>query len=231
MRDVLLVTFLAVALPLMLWRPAWGALGLGLVRDHEPAPLAWGFAATIPFAWAIGIATVHRRRFLEGTQAAEGRRCDGRPVLFVVYMIFTTFFALVPDRAWPMLERAVKIQVGTLLALIAALSQGPRPRADLGHRWLDRLLRGQGRHLHDRDARPVPGLGSGGQLHCGQQRLRPGDRDVDPAVGLPVYAVQGRGRGFGSASLPRSLFPPFPPSAAIRGEQSSRSSPWPSSFG
>ena len=33
-------------------------------------------------------------------------------------MIFTTFFALVPDRAWPMLERAVKVQVGTLLALM-----------------------------------------------------------------------------------------------------------------
>ena len=32
-------------------------------------------------------------------------------------MVFTTFLALVPDSAWPMLERTVKIQVGTLLAL------------------------------------------------------------------------------------------------------------------
>ena len=33
-------------------------------------------------------------------------------------MLFTTSFALVPDRAWPMFERAIKVQVGTLLALV-----------------------------------------------------------------------------------------------------------------
>ncbi|MGH2550626.1 MAG: putative O-glycosylation ligase, exosortase A system-associated, partial [Thermomicrobiales bacterium] len=34
------------------------------------------------------------------------------------YIFCTTLVALVPDRAWPMLERAVKVQIGTLLALI-----------------------------------------------------------------------------------------------------------------
>ena len=61
MRDVLLVAFMAVALLFMVWRPAWGALGwvwFGIMNPHR---LAWGFATTIPFAWAIGIATVSER--------------------------------------------------------------------------------------------------------------------------------------------------------------------------
>ena len=118
MRDVLLVAFMAVALLLMMWRPAWGALGwvwFGIMNPHR---LAWGFATTIPFAWAIGIATVLGAAFSREPKHLKGGMATFVLLLFVLYMLFTTYLALVPDRAWPMFERAVKVQVGTLLALV-----------------------------------------------------------------------------------------------------------------
>jgi probable O-glycosylation ligase (exosortase A-associated) len=117
MRDVLLVAFMAVALPLMMWRPAWGALGwvwFGIMNPHR---LTWGFATTIPFAWAIGIVTVIGAVFSKDPKRLKGGLATGILLAFVAYMVFTTFFALAPLKAWPMLERTVKIQVGTLLAL------------------------------------------------------------------------------------------------------------------
>ncbi len=117
MRDVLLVAFMAVALPLMMWRPAWGALGWvwwGIMNPHR---FAWGFATTIPFAWAIGIVTVIGALFSKEPKRLKGGLATGILLVFVAYMVFTTFFALAPLKAWPMLERTVKIQVGTLLAL------------------------------------------------------------------------------------------------------------------
>jgi putative inorganic carbon (hco3(-)) transporter len=118
MRDVLLVAFMAVALPLMMWRPAWGALGWvwwGIMNPHR---LTWGFATTIPFAWAIGIVTVIGAVFSKEPKRLKGGLATGILLVFVAYMVFTTFFSLAPIKAWPMLERTVKIQVGTLLALI-----------------------------------------------------------------------------------------------------------------
>lgn len=117
MRDVLLVAFMAVAIPLMAWRPPWGALGwvwFGLMNPHR---LAWGFATSIQFAWLIGLATILGAIFSKEPKRLKGGGATAVLLLFIAYVIFTTFFAMVPDRAWPMLERAVKIQIGTLLAL------------------------------------------------------------------------------------------------------------------
>lgn len=118
MRDALLVAFMAVAIPLMAWRPHWGALGwvwFGIMNPHR---MAWGFAMSIPFAWLIGIATVIGALFSKQPKRLKGGGATAVLLLFVAYITFTTFFALVPDRAWPMLERAVKVQVGTLLTLV-----------------------------------------------------------------------------------------------------------------
>ncbi len=118
MRDVLLVTLMTVLLPLILLRPTWGALAWvwwGIMNPHR---LAWSFAVTFPFAQAIGIATVLGALFSREPKRLKGGAATAVLLCFVAYIFFTTFFALVPDSAWPMLERAVKVQIGTLLALI-----------------------------------------------------------------------------------------------------------------
>jgi putative inorganic carbon (hco3(-)) transporter len=117
MRDVLLVLFMVGLLPLLMWRPTWGALAWvwwGIMNPHR---LAWGFAQSIPFAQAIFAVTVIGALFSREPKKLKGGLATFVLLLFVVYMVFTTYFALVPDKAWPMLERAVKVQIGTLLAL------------------------------------------------------------------------------------------------------------------
>ena len=117
MRDILLVSFMTVLLPLLIWRPTWGALAWvwwGIMNPHR---LAWGFAMTIPFAWAIGIATLVGALLSREPKRLKGGAATFVLLLFVAYIVFTTFFALVPERAWPALDRAVKVQIGTLLTL------------------------------------------------------------------------------------------------------------------
>lgn len=118
MRDALLVAFMAVAVPLMAWRPTWGALAWVWWGVMNPHRLAWGFAMSIPFAWIIGIATVIGAVFSKEPKRLKGGAATFVLLLFIAYMLFTSFFALVPDRAWPMFERTVKVQIGTLMALI-----------------------------------------------------------------------------------------------------------------
>ncbi len=118
MRDVLLVAFMIALLPLIFWRPTWGALAwvwFGLMNPHR---LTWGFAQTLPFGQAIGIATVIGALFSTEPKRLKGGLATFVLFLLVAYIIFTTFFALIPERAWPMLERAVKVQIGTVLALV-----------------------------------------------------------------------------------------------------------------
>lgn len=118
MRDALLIGFMAVALIVMVLRPTWGVLSWvwwGIMNPHR---FTWGLATTIPFAWAIGIATVIGAVFSKEPKRLKGGLATAILLALVAYMAFTTLFALVPLKAWPMLERTAKIQIGTLLALV-----------------------------------------------------------------------------------------------------------------
>lgn len=117
MRDIVLTLAVAIALPFMVWRPPFGALSWtwwGLMNPHR---LTWGFAYSAPFAqWIIG-ATVLGALFSPEPKRAKGGAATVVLFLFIVYVAVTTLFALVPDRASPMLERTVKVQIGTFIAL------------------------------------------------------------------------------------------------------------------
>jgi len=117
MRDVLLVSFFVLALPLAVWRPSWGALGWVWFGIFNPHRYAWGFATTLPFATAIFVATAIGALFSSEPKRLKGGMATAVLLIFICYMVGTTFFALAPDRAWPTLERALKIQLGTLLVL------------------------------------------------------------------------------------------------------------------
>jgi len=105
-------------LPLMVWRPTWGALiwvWLGIFNPHR---YAWGFATTLPFSAAAFVATVVGALFSNEPKRLKGGVATAVLLVFICYMVGTTFFALVPDSAWPALNRAIKVQLGTLLVLI-----------------------------------------------------------------------------------------------------------------
>jgi probable O-glycosylation ligase (exosortase A-associated) len=117
-RDVILTLLIGLALPLMIWRPRFGALAwawFGLMNPHR---LTWGFAYSLPFGQMIIGATLIGALVSREPKTFKGGLAT--VVLFVLlcYFAVTTMFALNPTRAIPMLERAVKVQVGTFLALL-----------------------------------------------------------------------------------------------------------------
>lgn len=117
MRDLLLVSLFVLALPLAVWRPSWGALGWAWFGIFNPHRYAWGFATTLPFATAIFTATAIGALFSSEPKRLKGGAATAVLLIFICYMVATTFLALLPDKAWPTLERTLKIQLGTLLVL------------------------------------------------------------------------------------------------------------------
>lgn len=118
MRDLLLVTIVAAALPWMLRRPAVGVffwVAFGLLNPHR---LTWGFAYNLPFAQIIAITTVLGVLFSGEPRRFKGGAAAWVLLLFLAWTLVTTTTALVPDRAQGMLERVLKIQFGTFLALL-----------------------------------------------------------------------------------------------------------------
>ena len=116
MRDYVLTAFVFALLPVCLVRPWLGILAwywLGLMNPHR---LTWGFAYTMPFAMLVGIAT------LLGAVMAK----DRRPIpwnrelilmaILLAYFTVTTFFAWVPEYAWPQWEKVAKIIFMTFVA-------------------------------------------------------------------------------------------------------------------
>jgi putative inorganic carbon (HCO3(-)) transporter len=117
-RDAALLAVFMIALPLMLWRPTWGALSWVWFGIFNPNRYAWGFAATLPFAAAIFVATFIGAFFSKEPKRMKGGVAAAVLLAFLSYTVFTTFVALVPDRAWDGLGTVMKIQFGTLLVLV-----------------------------------------------------------------------------------------------------------------
>jgi putative inorganic carbon (HCO3(-)) transporter len=117
MRDVVLTLAFVLALPFMVWRPTVGVFSWTLFGLMNPHRLTWGFAYTLPFAQVIFAATVLGALFSREPKKMKGGAAAVVLFIFVCYLAMTTLFALVPDKATPMLERAVKVQIGTFLAL------------------------------------------------------------------------------------------------------------------
>ena len=118
MRDVILTLLIVLALPLMVWRPPFGALSWTWFSLMNPHRLAWGFANTMPFGQMIIGATLLGMLFSKEPKKPKGGVAAVILFVLVAYFAATTLFALIPANAGPALERAVKIQIGTFLALL-----------------------------------------------------------------------------------------------------------------
>ena len=155
----------------------------------NPHRLTWGFAYALPFSQMIIGATLLGAVVSKEPKKPKGGAATVVLLLFVCYFVATTLFALVPDVRGPGARARRQDPDRDLPRAAPAVQARARRRADVGHRGVDRLLRGEGRALHDRDARRRPCVGPGRQLHRRQQRLCAGDRDVDPGLGVPLHAV------------------------------------------
>jgi probable O-glycosylation ligase (exosortase A-associated) len=122
-RDLILtLVFLALIIP-AIKRPWLCILIWAWFSYMNPHRLCWGFAATFPFA-AITAGVTVAALFISGEpKRIPWTRETLLLMLFVLWMSFTTLFALNPQGAWPYWNQTIKIQFMTFLTLMAMTSR------------------------------------------------------------------------------------------------------------
>jgi putative inorganic carbon (HCO3(-)) transporter len=119
MRDLLLVGVFVAILPMAL-KHTWIAVNLWTwISVMNPHRLAWGFAYSMPFAMIAAIAAFasipgNRNKLRFPTDAAVVFL-----LLFIAWTCVTTVFSFYPAASADQLNKVIKIQVMTLVALAA----------------------------------------------------------------------------------------------------------------
>jgi len=127
MRDLVLVAFVFGAIPWMLCKPHLGVLMWSWLGYMNPHRLTWGFAYSFPFAQVAALCTLGPLLFCKDRQRFPVTLLTVLWGLLIVWMIFTTQFAIVTDMAWQHLDKVMKIH---LIALVTVLLINNRERLD-----------------------------------------------------------------------------------------------------
>ena len=123
MRDLLLCMLVFGALPFVLRWPFLGVLlwtWLGLMNPHR---FLWGFGLGLPFAQVVFLATVAGLLLAREPWKVPMKAEVWLLVLFGLWMLFTTRFALFPSVADVQWQKVWRVLLGTLLTLQLATSQ------------------------------------------------------------------------------------------------------------
>ena len=118
MRDLLVTAIVFGALPFIFRRPWLGVLLWSWISYMNPHRLAYGFAYDFPFAMIIAIVTITAFLFSHEKKTFPWTWETVLLLLFIGWMLFTTFFALYPDLAWAEWNRVWKIQLFVVLTAI-----------------------------------------------------------------------------------------------------------------
>jgi probable O-glycosylation ligase (exosortase A-associated) len=118
MRDLLLTLFVFGSLPFIIRKPFFGVLMFSWLSYMNPHRLTWSYAYDMPFAAAVALATI--------VGLVVTRERDRIPVnalmivwfLWIVWLNVTTLFASDPDLAFGQWNRAIKVQIFSLITLV-----------------------------------------------------------------------------------------------------------------
>ena len=118
MRDILLTAIFFGVLPFAISRPYIGIYiwcWLGFMNPHR---LTYGFAYDFPFAQIIAIVIFGSMLKLRVPVRVPWTRETVLLLIFVLWMLFTTFFAMNTDGAWNQWDKVWKIQLMIFVTLM-----------------------------------------------------------------------------------------------------------------
>jgi probable O-glycosylation ligase (exosortase A-associated) len=118
MRDIIIAAIIFGAVPFMLSRPNIGVYLWCWISYMNPHRLAFGWAYHYPFAGVIAGSTLIGTLFTKDRQRFPWTGITILWLGLILWMNFTTLFALVPDDAANQWDRAMKIQLMTFLTLL-----------------------------------------------------------------------------------------------------------------
>lgn len=118
MRDIVVTLIVFGALPYILMRPHIGVYMWSWIGYMAPHRLGWGFATNLPFAALIGAVTLAALLFSKEPKRIPLTSITITLILFLVWMVITTIFAIDPELSTPQLSKVLKIQLVIFLTLM-----------------------------------------------------------------------------------------------------------------
>ena len=118
MRDIALILFFFSILPYVFKRPYIGVYiwtWLGLMNPHR---LTWGFAFNFPFAEITALTILSSMLASKEPKKIPWTRETILLLIFILWMLFTTFFAFYPDLAWEQWDKVWKIMLMTYVTMM-----------------------------------------------------------------------------------------------------------------
>ena len=117
MRDLFILGLVLGALPFAV-RFTWAAVLLWTwISIMNPHKLAYGFAYGAPFAAVAAGAAALSLIFNRNRFKLPASPIVAVLILFVLWMCVTTYFAYFPESSWVQLNKVLKIQLMTLVAM------------------------------------------------------------------------------------------------------------------
>lgn len=118
MRDILVTAIIFGLLPFAFKRPWIGIMLWTWLAYMNPHRQAWGFAYDFPFAYIVAVVTI--TAFFLSTEKKEmiWTRETVLLLIFVGWMLLTTFFAFYPQLAWLQWNKVWKIQLMIFLIIM-----------------------------------------------------------------------------------------------------------------
>jgi probable O-glycosylation ligase (exosortase A-associated) len=117
-RDIAVTLAVFGSLPFILWRPWLGVLVFAWLGFMNPHRMAWGFSTTMPFAMIVALTTLVGMLISREPKKIPWTRESVVLLCLILWMVFTTFFAIYPALAWVQLEKVVKIQLMIFVAMM-----------------------------------------------------------------------------------------------------------------
>jgi len=118
MRDLFVTAVIFGLLPFVFKRPWVGVLLWSWIGYMNPHRLAYGFAYDFPFAMVVGLVTIVAFMASKEKKVMPWTRETIALLVFIGWMLFTTFFAFYPDLAWFQWNKVWKIQLMVFLTAL-----------------------------------------------------------------------------------------------------------------
>lgn len=118
MRDIALTIIVFGLLPYILMRPQVGIYTWSWLSYMNPHRLTWGFAYSMPFAQIVAITSMISILLWKDPKRVPLTGLTTLWVLFLVWILVTTIFAMYPESAWVQYEKVMKIQLITFLTIM-----------------------------------------------------------------------------------------------------------------
>src|SRR6266581_8142676 len=109
MRDIVLTAFIFATLPFILWRPHIGILVWTWIGFMNPHRLTWSFAYDMPFAMIVALVTLVSLLMSREPKKIPWARESIVLLIFLVWILITTIFAVYPEFAWDHMNKVAKI--------------------------------------------------------------------------------------------------------------------------